>query len=86
MESSSGSQTGTQCTVEGVFEETKVVCGHDGGAYGPGGDRMPQQCPYCGGNARGGDHRIIEDGDEVTCEKTTMSTYRYCPGCGTEVS
>jgi len=66
----------------GVAEETKVICEFDGGAYGPAGDRMPVRCPYCGGNARGGKHTIILDGDEVICEDTSQSTYRFCPGCG----
>jgi len=70
----------------GVGEDTKVICEHDGGAYGPAGDRLPIHCPYCGGNARGGKHRIVLDGDEVLCDDTTQSTYRFCPGCGERLS
>lgn len=71
--------------VEGVGEDTVVVCEHDENAYGPAGDTEFQKCPYCGGNAKGGDHRIHESGDEVFCDHTGVSTYRYCPGCGEEV-
>lgn len=68
--------------LQGTGGETVVICEHDGGAYGPGGDREFIQCPYCGENARCGDHWIYWDVDEVYCEQTPMSTYRYCPGCG----
>lgn len=71
--------------VLGVMNETAVVCEHDGGKYGPGGDREPHQCPYCGEDAYQDGHEVILNGDEVLCPNTGQSKYRYCPGCGAEV-
>ena len=75
------------CRCEGVDERTRVVCSHDGEAYGPHPEASfdIQCCPYCGGNATGGGHRIDPDVGEVFCEEGGQSTWRYCPNCGDEL-
>lgn len=70
------------CRCTGVGEETVVTCGFNSRSYGPAGDSEFVACPYCGADAKSGDHRIDPEVDEVFCGRTTQSTYRYCPGCG----
>lgn len=81
-----GDQRGAQTPHRrrGVMEDTRVLCERDGATYGPadGADSDMGFCPYCGMQVMSGDHRLDEDLGEVFCEQTTMSTYRFCPGCG----
>ena len=69
--------------VEGTWHETVVECPETGEEYGPGADEpdRPRRCPYCGEDASDGAHRVSEYYGEVFCDYTTMSTWRYCPGC-----
>lgn len=80
----SDQQRGLTHHVSGVESDTAVSCSITGVAYGPGsdGEELPNFCPYCGHIATDGSHRIDPDIDEVFCDRTTMSTWRYCPGCG----
>lgn len=73
--------------VEGVELNTVVRCPETEKAYGPGtvDPTEPRYCPYCSGPATDGSHRLATRFDEVFCDKTTMSTWRYCPGCGAEI-
>ena len=79
-------ETGT-CRSRGVGEKTRVVCSHDGEPYGPHPDTSfdIQCCPYCGGDATDGDHRIDPNVGEVFCEQTGQSTWQFCPNCGDEL-
>lgn len=69
--------------VEGTGEDTRVVCHHNNVTYGPHADAKSGMafCPYCGKRAVG-EHEADDDLGEVFCPDTTMSTWRYCPGCG----
>ena len=69
----------------GVGGDTKVECPVDNRAYGPAGSFDVDYCPYCGAETSDGEHRVDRYVSEVFCENTGMSTYRYCPGCGSEV-
>lgn len=42
-------------------------------------------CPYCGGDIYDDNHERLPDIPEVRCPATTMSTPRFCVGCGMEV-
>jgi hypothetical protein len=72
----------------GVGEETRVRCPKDGALYGPHPDSTEpfHYCPYCGDGVDDEQHDAQTVDGEVFCEKTIMSTYRYCPGCGAEVA
>lgn len=74
--------------VESVAEDTFIHCPEIGATYGPGTEDQttPTYCPYCSDRATDASHRIAMSRDEVFCDHTTMSTWRYCPGCGEEVS
>lgn len=73
--------------VEGVGMDTVVRCSETGNGYGPGtlDPSEPEFCPYCGDSATDGSHRLARRFDEVFCDHTGMSTWRYCPGCGEKV-
>lgn len=66
----------------GTGPETRTFCPRDGEEYGPGGYSEYTFCPYCGGDAHDGSHRVDRDIGEVFCDHTSQSTYRYCPNCG----
>lgn len=73
--------------VDGVGADTRVRCpNNDGDWFGPheDADHEPAYCPYCGAESDEGAHWVHDDGREVDCPNSTMSTYRYCPGCGEE--
>lgn len=78
----------TDHEVTGVGCETVVRCSETGRAYGPGtiDPTNPAYCPYCGDAVDDSDHRLARRFDEVFCENTIMSTWRYCPGCGDPTS
>lgn len=83
---SDGFGDGVHHHVYGVGEKTKVECPIEDRAYGPGGSFQVDYCPYCSADVTDDDHRVDFGVSEVFCDNTSMSTYRYCPGCGTEVS
>jgi len=70
--------------VRGVGDETRVGCGRRDLMYGPHPDAIENMryCPYCGAKAWEGDHGPSIVAGEVFCPDSSMSTYRYCPGCG----
>lgn len=85
MKTEQRDQTGNMCEVKGVGSDTYVVCSEDGERYGPDEDaREMATCPYCGADGDASDHRVHDDGNEVECPETLMSTFRYCPNCGSE--
>lgn len=72
----------------GVGAETRVYCPEDAEWFGPHPDASfdVDFCPYCGADATDEDHRVDGVIGEVFCENTIMSTWRYCPSCGEQVS
>lgn len=77
-------ETGTTHHSEGTWHETVIECPETGEKYGPGAEEAtcPNWCPYCGEDAKDAAHSVSEDYGEISCDYTTMSTWRYCPGCG----
>lgn len=78
---------GTAHTVTGTETETVVECPQTGHQYGPGAqpETSANWCPYCSADVKDEDHRVARRFSEVFCDRTPMSSWRYCPGCGEEV-
>lgn len=74
----------TEHSVEGVGTGTRVYCGKTDSEYGPYTQAKSEFdfCPYCGADTDTETHDVQVSLDEVFCENTSMSTWRYCPNCG----
>lgn len=74
--------------MQGVGDETRVSCPESGSEHGPHetAESGMTFCPYCGVEVQTEEnHREHEDGNEVFCPETIMSTWRYCPKCGDKI-
>lgn len=73
--------------IRGVGGDTRVDCGRNETIYGPHPDAIAQMlyCPHCGNEIDDGTHDPAAIPGEVFCPNTSISAYRYCPGCGVEV-
>ncbi|ELZ43740.1 hypothetical protein C471_00010 [Halorubrum saccharovorum DSM 1137] len=73
--------------VRGVGENTRVECPEHDAVFGPhpGARSTFDCCPYCGADADTLGHEAGPVEGELQCPSTAMSTYRFCPGCGTQV-
>ena len=78
------SSDGTNHRNTGVGKWTRTYCPEVGEWFGPHpeAEMIVSCCPYCGGLVEDDDHQLHEDGNEVTCDNTGQSTYRFCPHCG----
>lgn len=75
----------TEHTLSGVAEDTYVYCPEADETFGPGGESVDfEYCFYCGEAAHNERHRVDEEISEIFCDNTIMSTYRYCPHCGSQ--